>query len=78
MHDSEPDTFKLRSWPEKFSEMLQDIGVDSLANDIGTSDIESGDYYSRCYSQTPRMVTNKGTLNLKDTNIDMVQIIQKG
>lgn len=78
MHDSEPDTFLYQTWPEKFSDILREIGVDSEANDVGTEDLESGDYYSRHYSQTPRMVTNKGTLNINDSNIDMVQIIQKG
>lgn len=78
MRDSEPDTFTLQTWPEKFADMLRDISVDSEANDIGTQDLEKGDYYSRYYSQTPRMVTNKGTLHIKDSNIDMVHIIQKG
>lgn len=78
MHDSEPDTFLYQTWPEKFSDMLREIGVDSQANDVGSESLEGGDYYSRHYSQTPRMVTNRGTLNVKDSNIDMVQIIQKG
>ena len=78
MHDSEPDTFDLKTWPETFSDMLREIDVESQPNELGSQDIESGDYYSRHYSQTPRMVTNRGTLNLDGSNIDMVQIIQKG
>ena len=78
MRDSEPDTFLYQTLPEKFSDMLREIGVDSQANDVGSESLEGGDYYSRHYSQTPRMVTNRGTLNIKDSNIDMVQIIQKG
>ena len=78
MHDSESDTFVSKTWPEKFCDMLKDIGVDSEAKEIATIDIESGDYYSRHFSQTPRMVTNKGCLEIKGTNIDLVQIIQKG
>lgn len=78
VHDSEPDTFELKTWPEMFSDMLREIDVESQPNELGSQDIESGDYYSRHYSQTPRMVTNRGTLDLTGSNIDMVQIIQKG
>jgi len=78
MHDSESDTFVLQSWPEKFSSMLKTIGVDSESKLIGTDDVEKGDYYSRYFSQTPRMITNKGCLELKSSNIDVIQIIQKG
>ena len=78
MHDSESDTFVLQSWPEKFSAMLKTIGVDSESKLIGTDDVEKGDYYSRYFSQTPRMVTNKGCLEIKSSNIDVIQIIQKG
>ncbi|EGG42540.1 hypothetical protein Nlim_0721 [Candidatus Nitrosarchaeum limnium SFB1] len=78
MHDSESDTFVLQSWPEKFSDMLKEIGVDSKSKPIGTDDLEKGDFYSRYFSQTPRMVTNKGCLDISNSNIDAVQIIQKG
>ncbi len=78
MHDSEPDTFVLQSWPEKFSDMLKKIGVDSESKQIGTDDVEKGDYYSRYFSYTPRMMTNKGCLDVKSSNIDVIQIIQKG
>ncbi len=78
MHDSEPDTFVLKTHPQRFSEFLSKIGIKSTPKDIGTDEIERGDYYSRCFSQTPRMVTNKGCLEVKSTNIDVIQIIQKG
>ena len=78
MHDSESDTFVLQSWPEKFSDMLKKIGVDSESKQIGTDDVEKGDYYSRYFSQTTRMVSNKGCLDIKNSNIDVIQIIQKG
>ena len=78
MHDTESDTFINQTWPEKFSAMLKEIGVDSESKKIGTDTVENDDYYSRYFSQTPRMVTNKGCLNIKNSNIDVVQIIQKG
>jgi hypothetical protein len=78
MHDSESDTFVLQLWPEKFSAMLKKIGVDAESKQIGTDDVEIGDYYSRYFTQTPRMVTNKGCIDVKNSNIDVIQIIQKG
>ncbi len=43
MHDSESDTFVYKTWPEKFSDMLKEIGIDSESKEIGTYDIENGD-----------------------------------
>ena len=78
MHDSESDTFVLQTWPAKFSDMLKKIGIDSNPKPIGTDDVEKGDYYSRYFSQTPRMITNKGCIDITSSNIDVIQIIQKG
>ena len=78
MHDSEPETFVIKSEPEKFSDMLKEIAITSTPKEIATDDVEHDDYYSRVYSQTTRMVTNKGCLDVSGTNIDVIQIIQKG
>jgi len=78
MHGEESDTFVSQTWPEKFTDMLKEIGVDSESKEIGTDDVEKGDYYGRYFSQTPRMITNRGCLDVKNTNIDVIQIIQKG
>jgi translation initiation factor 6 (eIF-6) len=45
---------------------------------IGTCEVEKEDYYSKCFSGTPSVVTNKGCLELPNTNIDLIQIIQQG
>ena len=78
MHDTESDTFVRKNQPEKFSEKLSAIGVDSVPNEIGSDDVEKGDFSSRCFTQTTRMVTNKGSLKVNNSNIDVIQIIQKG
>ena len=78
MHDTESDTFVYQTWPEKFSNMLKEIGIDSESKDIGTDDVEKGDYYSRYFAHTSRMITNRGCLDVKNSNIDVIQIIQKG
>ncbi|MGH1521162.1 MAG: hypothetical protein ACRBB2_02145 [Nitrosopumilus sp.] len=78
MHDTEPDTFVYQTWPEKFSDMLKEIGVDSISKEIATDDVEKGEYYSRYFANTPRMITNRGCLDVQNSNIDVIQIIQKG
>ena len=78
MHDTEPDTFVSKTWPEKYSDMLTEIGIDSESKEIGTDDVEKGDYYGRYFSYTTRMMTNRGCLEVKNSNIDVIQIIQKG
>ena len=78
MHDTEPETFVIKSMPEKFSDMLKEIAIDSTPKEIATDDVEKDNYYSRGFSQTTRMVTNKGCLDVTGTNIDVNQIIQKG
>ena len=78
MHDDEPDTFVLQTLPEQFVEKLSKIGIKSTANEIGEGQFETGDYYSRVFVPTPRMVTNRGSLEISGKNIDSVHIIQKG
>ena len=78
MHDTESETFVIQSIPEKFSDMLKEIAISSTPKEIATDDVENDDYYSRAFSQTTRMVTNKGCLDVTGTNIDVIQIIQKG
>ena len=78
MEDSEPEIIVLKNWPEKFSDILNKIGVNATPNEIGEGDVEKGDYYSRCFTQTTRMITNKGSLKITGTDIDAVHIIQKG
>jgi len=78
MHDTESDTFVYQTWPEKFSGMLKEIGIDSESKEVGTDDVEKDDYYGGYFSHTARMVTNRGCLDVKNSNIDVIQIIQKG
>ena len=78
MHDSESETFVIKSIPEEYSEKLEKIGISSSPIEIATDEMENDDYYSRVFSQTTRMVTNKGCLEVKGKNIDVIQIIQKG
>jgi len=78
MHDSESDTFNPINKNDEFCKSLKKIGIDAQTKQIDTDDVEKGNYYSKHYTHTPAMVTNHGTIQLKSSNIDVVQIIQKG
>lgn len=78
MHDSEPDTFEPMTWPQLVCSMLAEIGVSGRPNEIASADVENDEYYSRYFTQAPRMVTNKGSLEVSGHNIDAIQIVQKG
>lgn len=78
MDDGESDTFKRVTLPEMFCDQLSKIDVSASPNEISTGDVEHGDYYSRIFASTPRMITNRGSLDVSGTNIDSVHIIQKG
>jgi len=78
MHDDEPETFVLKTEPQKYCDLLAEIGIDAKAKDIGTDKVESGDFFSRYFTQATRMITNRGCLEPKKSNIDLIHIIQKG
>ncbi|TLY05238.1 MAG: hypothetical protein E6K87_01000 [Thaumarchaeota archaeon] len=78
MHDSEPDTFTQISKREEFCGLLEKIGVQAEVKQIDSDEIEKGDYYSKQFTHSPAMVTNHGCVKLKNSNIDIVHIIQKG
>lgn len=78
MHDLESDIIKNQSMQEKLNIILKEIGIRSDIKKIGTCEIEKKDYYSKCFSWSPSVVTNRGCLKPQNTNIDLIQIIQKG
>jgi hypothetical protein len=39
--------------------------------------IERPPYYSYNFSMTPRVVTNRGTIRIKNMNINFIQLIQR-
>ena len=78
MQDTESETFVIKSIPEQYSEKLEKIGISSSPIEIATDDVENDDYYGRFFTQTTRMVTNKGCLKVTGKNIDVIQFIQKG
>ena len=78
MHDSEPDTFSKKDKRNEYCELLEKIGVTAEPEQFGADEVEKSEYYSKYFSHTPAMVTNHGCIAVKGSNIDVIQIIQKG
>lgn len=78
MHDSEPDTFLQESPREQFCKLLEKIGIKAEPEQIDTDEVEKGDYYSKYFLHSHTMVTNHGCVRIIGSNVDVVQIIQKG
>jgi hypothetical protein len=78
MHDSESDTIHLVNKHEAYCESLKKIGVTAEAKPNDMNEIEKEDYYSKNFTNSPAMTTNHGIITLKGSNIDEVQIIQRG
>ncbi len=78
MQVDESDTINLKTQSEIFAEHLSDISVKSIPNKLGMSSAENDEYFGRTFTQAPRMITNHGTLDVQNSNIDVIQILQKG
>ena len=78
MHDSESDTIHLVNKHEAYCESLKKIGITAEVKQIDTNEMEKEDYYSKNFTNSPAMTTNLGTIILKGSNIDEVEIIQRG
>ena len=78
MHDSESDTIHLVNKHEAYCESLKKIGITAEAKPIDMTEIEKEDYYSKNFTNSPTMVINHGIIILKGSNIDEVQILQRG
>ncbi len=78
MDDSESDTFHPLSKREEFCQSLRKIGVNAEVKPIDADESENYNYYSKHFSNTPAMITSHGVIQIKDSNIDAVQIVQKG
>lgn len=78
MHDSESDILHPLNKNEEYCESLKKIGIDAQAIPLDLSNVENEDYFSDNFTNTPAMVTNHGMIKLKSSNIDEIQVIQRG
>ena len=80
-HTSDPedelDIMKLMNLNEVFAIDMQKSGISAEAVNVGSLELEREEYYNNDFGNTPRIVTNKGCIRLKDSLIDFIQIIQR-
>ena len=62
MHDSESDTFPVKSTREQFRGLFEKIVVNAETEQIDTEEVEKGEFYSKYFSFSPAMVTIHGCL----------------
>jgi hypothetical protein len=81
LHASDPqdelDIMKLMNLNEVFAIDMQKSGISAEAVNLGSLELEREEYYNNDFGNTPRIVTNKGCIRLKDSLIDFIQIIQR-
>lgn len=80
-HASDPedelDIMKLMNLNEVFAIDMQKSGISAEAVNVGSLELEREEYYNNDFGNTPKIVTNKGCIRLKDSLIDFIQIIQR-
>ena len=62
---------------ERMAEELNRSQVNCEALPPGLHPFERKEYYSQNFSMSPRFVTNKGLMKIKNRNIDYIQILQR-
>ena len=76
--DSEPITIKRIAMHEKFAQEMKKGGIDCDALPLGSHRLERQEtYYSHEFALTPKLVTNKGLIEVRGKNVDFVQILQR-
>jgi hypothetical protein len=75
--ENELDIMKLMNLNEVFAIDMQKSGISAEAVNVGSLELEREEYYNNDFGNTPRIVTNKGCIRLKDSLIDFIQIIQR-
>jgi hypothetical protein len=77
LQEEEVDLIKYMKLNEVFALDMQKSGLNAEPMQVGSLALEKEEYYNNELGSTPRIVTNKGCIRLKDRVIDLVQIIQR-
>lgn len=73
----ESDTFKKLDINEIFASQMVANGLAAEAIPLGSLELEREEYYNNDIASSPRLVTNRGCIRVKDKEISIIQIIQK-
>lgn len=73
----EPIIEKRMAPNEILANSLNEQGVISEPQEIGSHPLESRPYYSYKFPLTSRFVTNRGVIKVRGRNFDLVQVLQR-
>lgn len=75
--EEESDTFKKLDINEIFASQMVANGLAAEAIPLGSLELEREEYYNNDIGSSPRLITNRGCIRVKDKEISIIQIIQK-
>ena len=73
----ESDTFKKLDINEIFASQMVANGLAAEAIPLGSLELEREEYYNNDIGSSPRLITNRGCIRVKDKEISIIQIIQQ-
>lgn len=73
----ESDIFKKLDINEVFASQMVANGLTAEAVPLGSLELEREEYYNNDIGSSPRLITNRGCIRVKDKEISIIQIIQK-
>ena len=74
--EEESDTFKKLEINEIFASQMMAKGLAAEAIPLGSLELEYEEYYNNDIGSSPRLITNRGCITVKDKEISIIQIIQ--
>ena len=78
IHDeNDSESIKISSLNEIFASQMNKRGVTVETVPIGSLNLEFEEYYNNDIGSTPRIITNRGCIKIKNKEISMIQIIQR-
>jgi len=78
IHDeNDSESIKISSLNEIFASQMNKRGVTVETVPIGSLNLEFEEYYNNDIGSTPRLITNRGCIKIKNKEISMIQIIQR-
>ena len=75
--EDESESIKISSLNEIFASEMNKNGLTVETVPIGSLDLEYEEYYNNDIGSTPRIITNRGCIKIKNKEISMIQIIQR-
>jgi hypothetical protein len=75
--ENDSESIKISSLNEIFASQMNKRGLTVETVPIGSLNLEFEEYYNNDIGSTPRLITNRGCIKIKNKEISMIQIIQR-